>query len=271
MRICLLAEKFPANASSSVGDRYLSSLASGLAASGHEITVVRASGEGQVDGVKAVSIKSWASNRRLKVVSGVSAHACSRLSTYLDYWHCISETLADETFDMFETTQSNAAALLTAFSRQCPTVVRLSEIGQLDGASGFDRSFENMITGHALNCVDAVSAGSEVIREQALGKFGERVILNQESDPRRLAERAISIYELAQREFEQNQRPNLYRHGSARLLKSTEDMLSLYDKMLYDLLYQRSYRFRLRHWLQALSRDPKAFISKAGAKLGIKS
>ena len=77
-----------------------------------------------------------------------------------------------------------------------------------------------------------------------------------------LANASVNIYEMAIERFRSGRKPHLYRHGAQRLIKSTEDMITLYDRMLYDLLFRVSYTFRVGHWLRKLRSNPEMFKTK---------
>ncbi len=265
MNICLIADTYPASDRSEASCRYITDLARGLVQAGEKVTVLRAQGSDLTDAdlnVQVVTAGVSTRARQLQLAPSVSPQACAYMVKHLNYWHSLVETLQDQEFDVFETTQSLAGALLSAFSRECATVIRIENLTfGLD--KNFDTEFQHLICRYAFSCVDAFSSPSAQCTAQFGARYAERIILNQEAS----AASAIEIYKAAQKGFAQVKKPNLYRHGSERMLKSAEDMLLLYDKMLYDLLFSRSYCFRLKHWLRSWAANPQEFAEKARAKL----
>jgi hypothetical protein len=54
---------------------------------------------------------------------------------------------------------------------------------------------------------------------------------------------------------------SMYLKPPSHLLSDAAVLLYSYDKMIYDLLYQQSYRFRVRHWMRAAAR-PRLFAAR---------
>ncbi len=147
--------------------------------------------------------------------------------TQLNYWHTLSEVMKDSKFDVVETTLPLVATLLPALTRETATVVRIEE--ELSNSeSNFDAIFQNLIVNYALSCADAYSAH----QSNMANVDSQRICINSESSASQLALRAMQIYETAIDGYKNVDRPDLYRHGSERLIKSTEDMMALYDQML---------------------------------------
>lgn len=266
MRVCLITEAYPAFEQSDADSRYITKLAGGLAENANQITVICARNRitaAAESGIRVIEVTESKRLPDLKLAPRVMPEATKFAYTQLNYWHTLADILKDGKFDVVETTFPLAATLLSAMTRETATVVRIEDAFQNNGEGHFDIVFQNMIVNYALSCVDAYSSPQSHWKNVD----SERICINCESNPQDLALRAMQIYEIAIKRFENTQRPGLYRHGSQRLIKSSEDMIALYDKMLYDLLFRVSYRFRILHWWRSLSSNPNAYTAKLRQKL----
>jgi hypothetical protein len=274
MRICLITEVYPAVEQSDAASMYITKLAKGLtgltgslglAENGNQITVICARNHApqtSESGIRVIEVENSKRLSNLQLAPLVMPEATKFAHTQLNYWHALADILQDGQFDVVETTFPLAATLLSAMTRETATVVRIEDAFQSTECN-FDVVFQNMIVNYALSCVDAYSSPQSAFKNID----SERICINNESNSQDLALRAMQIYEIAIKRYENTGRPELYRHGSQRLIKSSEDMIALYDKMLYDLLFRVSYRFRIMHWWRALCSNPDAFTSKLRQKL----
>lgn len=80
----------------------------------------------------------------------------------------------------------------------------------------------------------------------AMGNSARKRIL-EEFHPSKLASETVEIYKLAIERHSQRNVPPIYSRSSDSFLADTENILSAYDRMLYDFLYVKSLRFRLQH------------------------
>lgn len=87
-------------------------------------------------------------------------------------------------------------------------------------------------------------------------------------DRKEIARQSVDLYKLAQANFKENKLFPLYRHGATRLTADTDGVVAAFDKMLYDLLYACSWRFRLKHWFHMLKDRPKLTLAKVLARIG---
>lgn len=262
MHICLITDTYPALPDSGPGSRYIVDLASGLSHEGHEITVI-CRDKGAASGTADVVVIAGRSSRELQVASSVMPSSADYARLQLGYWTALADLNDRKKIDVVEAVQSSSFALLTAITREIPAVVRMESTPTKSDDAEFDRSLSGVVTSYVLACCDAYSCADDRISNID----SERICINGASDAVALARRQLEIYEIAGRRFAQTTRPHLYRHGARRLIKSTEDMISLYDKMLYDLLFRVSYRFRLKHWFNALRSNPRGFFEKLKSRL----
>lgn len=262
MHICLITDTYPASSNSGVDSQYIADLAFGLSQEGHEITVLcrkKAPGGAALDVVQVES----RSRDQLPVASSLMPSSAVYARQQLGYWNALADLHERKKIDVVEAPQSTAGALLTAITREIPAVVRMDSTPTKSDDAEFDRRLSGVLEGYVLACADAYSCTDDRISNID----SERICINSASDAAALARRQLEIYEIACRRFAQTTRPHLYRHGARRLIKSTEDMILLYDKMLYDLLFRVSYRFRLKHWLSALRANPRDFFEKLKGRL----
>ncbi len=269
MRICLITEVYPAAQHSDAASQYITKLAEGLASGANKITVVcadrRVAGPGP-DGIRVCEVAKSKPLPDLKLAPQLMPESTRFAQTQLSYWHALADVMKEEKFEVVETTMPLVATLLSALTRQTATVVRMEEEFS-KSQTNFDDVFQNLIVEYALSCVDVYSSN----RSELVNVDRERICINSESSASGLALQAMQIYEIAIERYRKVGRPELYRHGSERLIKSTEDMIQLYDHMLYDLLFRVSYRFRLMHWWRALCSNPQLFTTKLRQKLSSRS
>jgi glycogen synthase len=76
-----------------------------------------------------------------------------------------------------------------------------------------------------------------------------------------IASQTAALYEKAGAHFKSSGRA-LYLKDPSCAFTDAATFLYAFDRMLYDLLYQESWRFRLRHWWRLGSRRPRLFAGK---------
>jgi glycogen(starch) synthase len=96
---------------------------------------------------------------------------------------------------------------------------------------------------------------------------GARERAVQAFDRTEIARQTVDCYNLAttlhnERKAARASR-TLYHHDYSRATLDAATLIDAFDKSIYDLLFQRSYRFRVQHWWRLLKARPKLF----GAKL----
>lgn len=265
MRICLLTNEYPAAGTSSRETVYVGELAQGLSELGHDVTVICScsSGHSAAGKIRVVVAAHPRHLGKLSFSRRMMPNSVEEALTLLGFWHAFEDLGGKESFDVVEARESLSGALLSAFCRETPTVLRLGATPDV-GAERFDRQFSNLISGFARSCVDVFSCDSiEAEKTGAPGAF----MVNSANDRKELASRAITIYAAAVERFATEKKPHLYRHGAERLIKSTQDMIVLYEKMLYDLLFRVSYKFRVYHWMRKLNADPGAVFRRLTQKV----
>ncbi len=104
-------------------------------------------------------------------------------------------------------------------------------------------------------------------KRRQFGETARRHVLAN-FDRKEIARQSIGLYKLAQANFTVSKEFALYRHSESNLLQAAEDLISAYDKMLYDLLYAHSWRFRLSHWFCMLRDRPRLTFAKIIVRLG---
>ncbi len=77
-----------------------------------------------------------------------------------------------------------------------------------------------------------------------------------------IARQTLDLYSKAQECFRTRRDTRLYRKPLEQALLDAEELLYSYDKMIYDLLYQQSYRFRAKHWWMQITKRPRLSLAK---------
>jgi hypothetical protein len=102
---------------------------------------------------------------------------------------------------------------------------------------------------------------SEGAREHAVKYF----------DRTEIARQTVTCYQLAQDLFNQRQASpiarKLYLHDYKQASADIKALADSFDKQIYDLLYQHSFRFRIGHWWRHLRARPRLFIATALNKI----
>ncbi len=98
------------------------------------------------------------------------------------------------------------------------------------------------------------------------GQFARKHVL-ESFDRKEIARQSVGLYKLAQANYAATKDYALYRHDSEQLLPDASELISAYEKMLYDLLYAHSWRFRISHWACMLRDRPRLTIAKAISRL----
>ncbi|MBS1989154.1 MAG: glycosyltransferase family 4 protein [Cyanobacteria bacterium SZAS LIN-3] len=104
---------------------------------------------------------------------------------------------------------------------------------------------------------------------------GERLRLSQGArkravecfDRKAIAAQTVALYEQAARHFIGTHKRSLYRHDFRRATEDACTYLDSLDKAIYDLLYQRSIRFRFSHWWHFFKARPRLFAGKTLLKI----
>lgn len=257
----------------------MTELARGLDGLGHEVTVICAQSKSENVGGKVRVIVASPSQKikNLTLVGRSMPKSASNAASLIGFWHAFAE--CGTTFDVVEAGQSMSGALLSAFSRETPTVLRVAgastfKADEFSSNKNFDDHLASLTIDFAHSCVDMFSCPSDedaFFLTQLRRMSEQQVYVNSSALEGDLASSALEIYAAAVDRFDKFQKPHLYRHGALRLIKSTEDMISIYDRMLYDLLFRVSYRFRFSHWLNKLRSNPGAFKAKLLQKLSQKA
>ncbi len=274
MRICLITKQYPALDEKDRAEFYMTELARGLDSLGHEVTVLcskpsSAPVSGKIRVVQAPPSRKLCDLSLSRRLMPGSVRFCLEK---LGYWKALSEVSGDRGFDVVETSQPLAGTLLSAFTREIPAVLRVSAQENCAG-DNFDEQFQKLIVDYAYSCIDWFSCADSkdaVYLQQERKVDSVRMIVNSASERSELAANALKIYEKAIERFALAYGPHLCRHGAERMMKSTEDMILLYEKMLYELLFRVSYRFRILHWFGKLRSDPGFFVAKLLRRFGRK-
>lgn len=90
-------------------------------------------------------------------------------------------------------------------------------------------------------------------------------------DRTEIARQTVKCYELAQSLYQQRKSTlasgNLYNHDFKRATADAANLIDSFDKSIYDMLFQRSYRFRIGHWWRVFKSRPRLFGAKLITKI----
>jgi glycosyltransferase involved in cell wall biosynthesis len=96
---------------------------------------------------------------------------------------------------------------------------------------------------------------------KSLGDHARTRVMS-EFQRRKIAADTVALYELAVKRFQENRR-TLYLRPAQQAVPDAAVMLYSLDRMIYNLMYQESYRFRLSYWAHHLLHRPRLFAAKA--------
>lgn len=96
---------------------------------------------------------------------------------------------------------------------------------------------------------------------KSLGENARRQVL-EKFQRRKIAADTVELYRQAIEHFQHNRRP-LYLRPADQATPDAAVMLYALDRMIYNLMYQESYRFRLSYWFHHVLHRPKLFGAKA--------
>ncbi|MBX9570490.1 MAG: glycosyltransferase family 4 protein [Candidatus Obscuribacterales bacterium] len=97
---------------------------------------------------------------------------------------------------------------------------------------------------------------SKNARQRVMDKFQRK----------KIAQETMKLYETAIQRHQVNQH-SLYRRPSEQAVPDAAVMLYCMDRMIYNLMYQESYRFRLSYWLHHMMHRPRLFFAKLSLAL----
>lgn len=89
-------------------------------------------------------------------------------------------------------------------------------------------------------------------RQRVLDKFQRKEIARQTTE----------LYQEAITKFEGRTAVSLYRKPPEDIAAGAHELISSLNKMIYDLLYQYSFRWRIKHWIDQLRHRPKLSAAK---------
>lgn len=93
-------------------------------------------------------------------------------------------------------------------------------------------------------------------RRRVLEKFQRTEIARQTAD----------LYATASQLFSNNSKLRLYQKSAQEVVLDATELIASYDKMIYDLLYVHSWRFRIRHWFRLIKARPRLSLAKVCLK-----
>lgn len=89
-------------------------------------------------------------------------------------------------------------------------------------------------------------------RKRVLAKFQRTEIARQ----------TLELYESARESFAVRTSTSLYSRPIEDIAQDATELIASFNKMIYELLYQYSWRFRVRHWLTLIRSRPRLSLAK---------
>lgn len=143
-------------------------------------------------------------------------------------------------------------------------------------AGGTKEYIEDGVSGLIIEACNIEALADAVVK--LLSDVSERKRLSENARQRSveyydrtvIAKQTVNCYEAAISSF--NERKNslsnraLYLHDYRQATNDVSTLVDAFDKAIYDLVFQRSYRYRIAHWWRAIKARPKLFGAKLIAK-----
>jgi glycosyl transferase family 4 len=196
-----------------------------------------------------------------------SPEAHKALQQSLQHWQKLMELHTQEPFDLFDAGTAVLSALMPSMCRAIPTVcavhdkMAIFQERKLPFAGlGFDTELTAMLERLTLNLVERISVPSASLEERMPAKLN--AISNKFDLPPALASTSAKIQQYKKASEQARLSTKVYLKGPADLTVDTLMIFKAYDEMIYNFLYQNSYRFRIYHWWQMLRSNPGLFQSK---------
>jgi len=202
-----------------------------------------------------------------------SPAANEALKQALQHWQKVVELNSQEPFDVLDTGNSLLSALMPGMCRLVPTVCSahdkmaiLKESHSLFVPLPFETQLLAMLERMALNLVDRVAVPSPQLEQRLQGKV---------SAITKKIDWSVAVQSTAGKVAQYKKAIEGARPSSKVYLKASSDLTAdalmifkAYDEMIYNFLYQNSYRFRIYHWWQMFRSNPALFQSKLKRALG---
>ena len=102
-------------------------------------------------------------------------------------------------------------------------------------------------------------------RERLGANARERVLkVFQRSE---IARETVAVYNQAIDAFELRKAHPQYLRDASDVLADMESITAAFDKMVHNLLYQQSYRYRIKYWMHMMKMRPRLFAAKFALKV----
>lgn len=283
MRICFLTANYKTDGRGA-GELSLREHAEKLASVGYDVEVVALDDplnpssltEIVSRGVKIHLSKSADLRMTLPVTREAMPAFHASIKANVALWNKLIELNLEKQFDIVEAPHEIAQCIVPGAARAIPLVVRLSASSARDASrdrcslQSFDSRLVHMLERLALVLADVVIAPTEEIAKELSLRLSYPVeeIKVVGTEPSASISNSVVAYDLALERFKSGTRPVLYLNGQERIMADTQALLVSYESMLYNLLYQQSWRFRFRHWATKFRRRPRLLAAKLAVRFG---
>ncbi len=277
MRICLISADQTANCEI----EGIKTRAQMLANHGHDVTLLLAVTDEQKNKCEAQSVEHKESVLPYSVLIVAADNDVASLSRFeaaspetkrttalgVAIWKEVLELHNREPFDLIEGESCCGTLALTAFANYAPVIVRLDSSAaifkkpkSIFESLSFDEQvcamFERMAIGWCSAVVVSEPKLQSLIAEET-GRLTPQILVDPGNDPEFFSNYYKDVVS------KRNAKKKLaYLKPIQSLCPDALMMFQAFDQMLYNYLYQNSWRFRLYHWQQMYKNKPAQFRSK---------
>jgi hypothetical protein len=190
-------------------------------------------------------------------------------SQALPQWEKFSELHLQEPFDVLDTNHSVLSALMPSMCCVVPTVCAVHEQMAMfqEPASPFeplkfDLQLLAMLERLTLNLVDRISVSSIGLEQRLHRKLGTSLNKTDAVGDGVYTSAKIAQYRSAVESGKNTNQSKVYLKPPTDLSTDVVMIFRAYDEMIYNFLYQNSFRFRFYHWWSLLKSNPTLFQNK---------
>jgi hypothetical protein len=277
LRICLVAADLPINYDIGV----VKTRAQVLAHEGHDVTVLITAADESKEQCAANLVSEKAGVPPYSVLLVMPDNDVAHLSRFeaaspatkkttalgVAIWRTVFELHSRNSFDLIEGESSCGALALTAFANIAPVVVQLDPSAaifkkpkSIFESLSFDEQVCAMFERMAIGWCSAVVVKEpqlQVLIAEEMGRIAPQILIDRGDVPGSLSNHYKDIVSNWQ-----GRKKSIYLKPIQSLCPDALMMFQAFDQMLYNYLYQNSWRFRLYHWQQMYRNKPAQFRSK---------
>jgi hypothetical protein len=186
------------------------------------------------------------------------------ISQALPQWEKFIELHLQEPFDVLDANSSVLVALMPGLSRVVPTVCTVQDQMAIFQESSSPLAFQllAMLERMTLNLVGRISVSSadleKRLHKKVDGSLKKTDVVNEVD----YTSAKLAQYRAAVESGKVTRPSQAYLKSPSDLSNDAVMIFKAYDEMIYNFLYQNSYRFRLYHWWHLFKSNPSLFQNK---------